>query len=378
MFVAPEEEAFDEPPPTAELGHWPQGFWRQEAMLGSTGSQGMQVQGVVGTAGAYSVNPFAPHASARPSGMRGVVEGAVLRAPMLVTLPTNTTSRSRMGGSAEESRTREQGPSSSKGKGKQREQEPSVAVDAQMAGLLQHFYDVGMRIPDGINLDVFEDPVAQEAVVFLLERLERAEATNAELQQCTDELQHRVFTQANVSPPQQQPKQKKVRAEHPAHPAGSTSAAPLSYSEMAAEDSIDPQPMEEELAVVERQVPLRPRRYVRLPQIAIQWYVTGNMAVFAEGVEIPVPLTPTASFETRNNPPTPPQVRRNVYVPPKQREEGAPLFQDVMVEEGKGKDYDDDDGRSSSEVEGNYETPDESEDDATKRRRRVCGEKESQ
>ncbi|KAG6823354.1 hypothetical protein H0H92_010536 [Tricholoma furcatifolium] len=97
-----------------------------------------------------------------------------------------------MGGSAEESR--EQGPSSSsKGKGKQREQDPSVAVDAQMVGLLQHFYDVGMRIPDGINLDVFEDPVAQEAVVFLLERLERAEALNTELQQCTEEMQHSVF-----------------------------------------------------------------------------------------------------------------------------------------------------------------------------------------
>ncbi|KAG6822244.1 hypothetical protein H0H92_014673 [Tricholoma furcatifolium] len=118
---------------------------------------------------------------------------------MLANPPTNTASGSRMGGSAEESRTREQGPSSSsKGKGKQREQDPSVAVDAQMAGLLQRFYDVGMRIPDGINLDVFEDPVAQEAVVFLLERLERAEALNTELQQRTEELQHRVFTQADA------------------------------------------------------------------------------------------------------------------------------------------------------------------------------------
>ncbi|KAG6806655.1 hypothetical protein H0H92_010496 [Tricholoma furcatifolium] len=308
-----------------------------------------------------------------------------------------------MGGSAEESRTREQGPSSSKGKGKQREQDPSVAVDAQMAGLLQHFYDVGVRIPDGINLDVFEDPVAQEAVVFLLERLEHAEVLNTELQQCTEELQHHVFTQADalkkreVSPPQQQPKQKKARAERPARPAGSTYAAPLPYTEMAAEESIDPQPMEE-MAVAERQAPLHPRGYVRLPQMAVQWYVTGNMAVFAEGVEvsflqdlpqraeadvlpvgpmtqydIPVPLAPTASFETRNNPPAPPRVRRNVYVPPEQREEGAPLFlfQDVVVEEGD--DDDDDDGRSSSEFNGNYDTPNESEEDATKRRRRARG-----
>ncbi|KAG6806084.1 hypothetical protein H0H92_012746, partial [Tricholoma furcatifolium] len=168
---------------------------------------------------------------------------------------------------------------------------------------------------------------------------------------------------------------------------------------MVAEESIDPQPMEEEMAVAERQAPLRPRGYVRLPQMAVQWYVTGNMAVFAEGVEvsfpqdlprragadvlpvgpmtryeIPVPLTPTTSFETRNNPPAPPRVRRNVYVPPEQREEGAPLFQDVVVEEGD--DDDDDDGRSSSEFEGNYDTPDESEDDATKRRRRARGAKE--
>ncbi|KAG6808101.1 hypothetical protein H0H92_005383 [Tricholoma furcatifolium] len=109
------------------------------------------------------------------------------------------------------------------------------------------------------------------------------------------ELQHCVFTQADtlkkreVSPLQQQPKQKKVHAERPARPAGSTSVAPFPYSKMAAEDLIDPQPMEEELAVVERQTPLRPRGYVQLPQIAVQWYVTGNMAVFAEGVEVSFP-----------------------------------------------------------------------------------------
>ncbi|KAG6824444.1 hypothetical protein H0H92_006871 [Tricholoma furcatifolium] len=220
-FVAPGEEDFDGPPPTAKSSRWPRGFRCQEAVVGPSGSQGMQARGVVGSAGAYPTNPFAPPASARSAGARGVIEGTVLRAPRLANPPTNTASRSRMGGSAEESR-REQGPSSSKGKGKQREQDPSVAVDAQMSGLLQRFYDVGMRIPDGISLVVFEDPVAQEAVVFLLERLERAEVMNVELQQRTDELQHRVFTQADalkkreVSPPQQQPQSKKARSDRPA------------------------------------------------------------------------------------------------------------------------------------------------------------------
>ncbi|KAG6822777.1 hypothetical protein H0H92_012626 [Tricholoma furcatifolium] len=269
-----------------------------------------------------------------------------------------------------------------------------------MAGLLQRFYDVGMRIPDGINLDVFEDPVAQEAVVFLLERLERAEALNTELQQCTEELQHRVFTQADalkkreVSPPQQQPKQKKAHAERPARPAGSTYAAPLPYTKMAAEESI--------LSLWKRKWRSQRGRHPSAHEDMYgcpRWPYNGNMAVFTEGVEvsfsqdlprraeadvlpvgpmtryeIPVPLTPTASFETRNNPPVPPRVRRNVYVPPEHREEGAPLFQDVVVEEGD--DDDDDDGRSSSEFEGNYDTPDESEDDATKRCRRARGEKE--
>ncbi|KAG6823876.1 hypothetical protein H0H92_008776, partial [Tricholoma furcatifolium] len=131
-FVAPGEEEFDAPPPAAESSHWPRGFQRQEPVAGPSGSQGTQARGVVGSAGAYPANPFAPPASARSAGARGVVEGAVLRAPMLANPPTNTASGSRMGGSTEESR-REQGPSSSKGKGKQREQDPSVAVDAQMA-----------------------------------------------------------------------------------------------------------------------------------------------------------------------------------------------------------------------------------------------------
>ncbi|KAG6823742.1 hypothetical protein H0H92_009169, partial [Tricholoma furcatifolium] len=293
-FVAPGEEAFDEPPPAAESSRWPRGFRRQEAVAGPSGSHGMQARGVVGSAGAYPANPFAPPASARSAGARGVVEGAVLRAPMLANPPTNTAS-GRMGGPAEEPR-REQGPSSSKGKGKQREQDPSVAIDAQMAGLLQRFYDVGMRIPDGISLDVFEDPVAQEAVVFLLERLERAEAMNVELQQRTDELQHRVFTQADalkkreVSPPQQQPQSKKAQSDRPARPAaGNTMSLPLPYTEMAAEDSLDPQPMMEEPAPVERQAPLRPRGYTHLPRMEVQWYVTGNMAIFADGVEVGFP-----------------------------------------------------------------------------------------
>ncbi|KAG6824445.1 hypothetical protein H0H92_006872 [Tricholoma furcatifolium] len=159
--------------------------------------------------------------------------------------------------------------------------------------------------------------------------------------------------------------------------------------EMAAEDSLDPQPMMEEPAHVERQAPLHPRGYTHLLRMEVQWYVTRNMAVFADGVEvrfpehlpqrsgadvlplgaptrynIPVPMTPTASFQTQNNPPAPPRVRRNVYVPPEQREEGAPLFQDVVVDE----DDDNDNGRSSSEFEENYDTPDESEDDVTQRR----------
>ncbi|KAG6806981.1 hypothetical protein H0H92_009279 [Tricholoma furcatifolium] len=56
------------------------------------------------------------------------------------------------------------------------------------------------------------------------------------------------------------------------------------------------------------------------------------------------------------------------------REEGAPLFQDVVVEEGN--DNDNDNGRLSSEFEGNYDTPDESEDDATKCHQRAREEKE--
>ncbi|KAG6827064.1 hypothetical protein H0H92_013355 [Tricholoma furcatifolium] len=133
---------------------------------------------------------------------------------------------------------------------------------------------------------------------------------------------------------------------------------------------------------------------MHLPWIQVQWYITGNMAVFAEGVEvgfsqdlprrsgadvlpigpptryeIPVPMMPMASFETRNNPPAPPRVKRNLYVPPEQREEGAPLFQDVVVEEGD--DNDDDDGQSSSELEGNYDTPDKSEDNITRHRQRA-------
>ncbi|KAG6827063.1 hypothetical protein H0H92_013354 [Tricholoma furcatifolium] len=59
------------------------------------------------------------------------------------------------------------------------------------------------------------DPVAQEAVVFLLERLERAEAANAELQQCVF-MQADTLKKREVSPPQQQPKSKKAQSEHPA------------------------------------------------------------------------------------------------------------------------------------------------------------------
>ncbi|KAG6807058.1 hypothetical protein H0H92_008974, partial [Tricholoma furcatifolium] len=33
-FVAPGEEAFDEPPPAAESSRWPRGFRRQEAVAG--------------------------------------------------------------------------------------------------------------------------------------------------------------------------------------------------------------------------------------------------------------------------------------------------------------------------------------------------------
>ncbi|KAG6822557.1 hypothetical protein H0H92_013375, partial [Tricholoma furcatifolium] len=64
-FVAPGEEEFDAPPPAAESSRWPQGFWRQEAVVGTSGSQGMQARGVVGSAEAYPANPFAHSALKR-------------------------------------------------------------------------------------------------------------------------------------------------------------------------------------------------------------------------------------------------------------------------------------------------------------------------
>ncbi|KAG6809916.1 hypothetical protein H0H92_014097 [Tricholoma furcatifolium] len=215
-------------------------------------------------------------------------------------------------------------------------------------------------------------------------------------------MQANALKKREVSPPQHQPKSKKARSERPARPV--TSVLPLLYMEMVAEESLDPQLMNEEPVPVERRAPLHPRGYMRLPAIEVQWYVTGNIVVFAEGAEvsfpqdlplrygadflpigpptrykIPIPMMLTTSFEMRNNPPAAPHVRRNVYVPPKLREEGAPLFQDVVVDE----DEDDDDGlhrhwpllystgqlldgQSSSEFEENYDTPDESEDNATK------------
>ncbi|KAG6823520.1 hypothetical protein H0H92_009925, partial [Tricholoma furcatifolium] len=101
-----------------------------------------------------------------------------------------------------------------KGKGKAREMGPSD--DEQSAVLLQRLYDAG--VPESLGSEVFSDPLTQETVRFLLDKLKKAEEEQAALQQKVKEMQHRLFIKATgmkkreITPPHNPGELKRIRS----------------------------------------------------------------------------------------------------------------------------------------------------------------------
>ncbi|KAG6805687.1 hypothetical protein H0H92_014374, partial [Tricholoma furcatifolium] len=102
----------------------------------------------------------------------------------------------------------------SKGKGKAREMGPSD--DEQSAVLLQRLYDAG--IPESLGSEVFSDPLTQETVRFLLDKVQKAEDAQAALQQKVNELQRRLFIKMTgmkkreITPPHNPGELKRIRS----------------------------------------------------------------------------------------------------------------------------------------------------------------------
>ncbi|KAG6806543.1 hypothetical protein H0H92_010895, partial [Tricholoma furcatifolium] len=102
----------------------------------------------------------------------------------------------------------------SKGKGKAREMGPSD--DEQSAVLLQRLYDAG--IPESLGSEVFSDPLTQETVRFLLDKVQKAEEAQAALQQKVNELQRRLFIKVTgmkkreITPPHNPGELKRIRS----------------------------------------------------------------------------------------------------------------------------------------------------------------------